>query len=281
MIDPSEGELRFEDTPVSVRDRRRSRGMRKKIQMVFQNPDTALNPRHSVGHILRRAVALLDGTVHGGARDERVAELAASVRLEPSHLLMRPGALSGGLKQRVAIARAFAGAPALVLCDEPVSALDVSVQAAILNLLVVLQAARGVSYLFISHDMSVVRYLADRVGVMYLGQLVEIGTTDAVFAPPYHPYTETLLAAAPSLDEAVGRDRSRPRSDSASQPAPPSGCRFHPRCPRQLGHICRTEEPPWQLTDAGNRYRCHIVPADLADVQRASAEVVAAPESAR
>jgi len=281
MIDPSEGELRFEDAPVSVRDRRRSRGLRKKIQMVFQNPDTALNPRHSVGHILRRAVALLDGTVHGGARDERVAELAASVRLEPGHLLMRPGALSGGLKQRVAIARAFAGAPALVLCDEPVSALDVSVQAAILNLLVVLQAARGVSYIFISHDMSVVRYLADRVGVMYLGQLVEIGTTDAVFAPPYHPYTEALLAAAPSLDQAVGRDRIRPRGNSSSQPAPPSGCRFHPRCPRQLGHICRTEEPPWQLTDAGNRYRCHIAPAELADLQRASAEVVAAPKSAR
>jgi peptide/nickel transport system ATP-binding protein len=268
MTDPSTGALRFGGAPLSAR--RRDRALRRGIQMVFQNPDTALNPRHSVGRILARAVTLLDGDLPRGRRAERVAELARSVRLEPRHLEVRPSALSGGLKQRVAIARSFAGSPALVLCDEPVSALDVSVQAAILNLLVDLQAAKNVSYLFISHDMSVVRYIADRIGVMYLGQMVEIGTTDAVFQPPHHPYTEALVSAAPSLEpEAEGRERIRLQGTYPRASSPPSGCRFHTRCPRQLGEICRTQEPPWQETGAGNRYRCHIPPQDLLRLQSA------------
>ncbi len=277
MVDPTEGAIRFEDTELTggsaVRGRRRQRAVRRKIQMVFQNPETALNPRHSVGHILRRAVALLDDAVAGRAeRAERAADLARSVRLEPRHLDVRPSQLSGGLKQRVVIARSFAGTPSLVVCDEPVSALDVSVQAAILNLLVDLQYAKGVSYVFISHDMAVVRYIADRIGVMYLGQLVETGSTDAVFAPPHHPYTEALISAAPSLDPETERERIRLAEDAPVPSAATAGCRFESRCPRRLGDVCRTEEPPWQESEDGNRYRCHIAPAELLRLQLAPAE---------
>ena len=168
--------------------------------MVFQNPDTALNPSHTVRHILRRATKLLHRDVPGSEMERRIGALSAAVRLLPQHLDLKPAALSGGLKQRVAIARAFAGAPALVVCDEPTSALDVSVQAAILNLLAGLQATQRVAYLFISHDLGVVGYLADRIAVMYLGQIVEIGPAAAVFNPPHHPYTEALLSAMPVID---------------------------------------------------------------------------------
>jgi peptide/nickel transport system ATP-binding protein len=278
MVDPTEGTIRFDDTELSVRNRRRQRGLRRRIQMVFQNPDTALNPRHSVGRILRRAVALLDdGAGSRTARARRAAQLAGSVRLEPRHLEARPAALSGGLKQRVAIARSFAGTPSLVICDEPVSALDVSVQAAILNLLVDLQYSKGVSYLFISHDMAVVRYIADRIGVMYLGQMVETGTTDAVFAPPHHPYTEALISAAPSLDAETARERIRLDSGTGTSHVPATGCRFEPRCPRSLGDVCRSQEPPWQQSDDGNRYRCHIAPDELLQIQLAPPPEPAVP----
>jgi len=189
------------------------------------------------------------------------------VRLEPRHLDARPAALSGGLKQRVSIARSFAGTPALVLCDEPTSALDVSVQAAILNLLVDLQAREGVSYVFISHDLAVVRYVADRIAVMYLGQIVDIGPAERVFEAPHHPYTEALLSAIPTL-AAGARPRIRLHGPIPSPADPPSGCRFHTRCPRAIAGLCAEVEPPWQDDGAGHRYRCHIAPADLARAQR-------------
>jgi peptide/nickel transport system ATP-binding protein len=263
LVDPTSGEVSLDGASLAGA---RDRAQRRAVQMVFQNPDSALNPRKTVRSIIGRALRALAG-VGGREQDERTRDLAASVRLEPRHLDARPSALSGGLKQRVAIARSFAGTPALVLCDEPTSALDVSVQAAILNLLVDLQAREGVSYVFISHDLAVVRYVADRIAVMYLGQIVDIGPADRVFSPPHHPYTEALLSAIPSL-AAGARPRIRLYGPIPSPSDPPSGCRFHTRCPRAIAGLCAEVEPPWQADAAGHRYRCHIAPDDLARAQR-------------
>jgi peptide/nickel transport system ATP-binding protein len=281
LVDSTSGSIEFEGNDVSSTAQRASRDLRRKVQMVFQNPDTALNPRHSVRRILGRALKLLAGIRPGRAQQERMVQLASSVRLEPRHLEIRPAALSGGLKQRVAIARAFAGTPRLVICDEPVSALDVSVQAAILNLLVDLQIQQDVSYLFISHDLALVRYLADRIGVMYLGQLVDIGTAAAVFEPPHHPYTEALASAIPTLDLEAPRRRIKLEGTLPSPADPPTGCRFHTRCPRCLGEICRTQEPPWRGDPAGNMYRCHIPPNELREIQLAAIETPVAHTTRR
>jgi peptide/nickel transport system ATP-binding protein len=267
LTDSSRGTIEFDASDVSATSQRTSRALRQQVQMVFQDPDNALNPHHSVRRILGRALNRLAGIRSGRAQHERMVQLARSVRLEPRHLEARPTTLSGGLKQRVAIAHAFAGRPRLVICDEPVSALDVSVQAAILNLLVDLQVEQDVSYVFISHDLALVRYLADRIGVMYLGQLVEVGTAEAVFSPPHHPYTEALASATPTLDSGERRRRIKLEGPLPSPADPPAGCRFHTRCPRYIGDICRTQEPPWRDTGAGNMYRCHIPPEVLGEVQ--------------
>jgi peptide/nickel transport system ATP-binding protein len=275
LLDASGGAIEFDSADVT--SGRRSREARRRLQMVFQNPDNALNPSHSVRAILRRSVELLAGVRGRDRQDVEMNDLARSVRLEPRHLDVRPSALSGGLKQRVAIARSFAGRPSLILCDEPTSALDVSVQAAILNLLVDLQRREGVSYVFISHDLAVVRYVADRIAVMYLGQIVDVGPADAVFEPPHHPYTEALLSAIPTLDPG-GKVRMKLHGTLPSPSDPPSGCRFHTRCPRFLGDVCVNQEPPWQSTAEGERYRCHIEPGELARLQAEPAQ--AEPDSA-
>jgi peptide/nickel transport system ATP-binding protein len=236
--------------------------------MVFQDPDTSLNPRRSVRTLLRRSVLLLRGE-RGAAAAERTRKLLADVRLEPRHLDVKPVSLSGGLKQRAAIASAFSGEPKLVVCDEPVSALDVSVQAAILNLLSDLHAEHELSYILISHDLGVVRYLSDRIAVMYLAELVEIGPSEAVFAPVHHPYTEALVSAIPQLETgAPRRERIRLTGSIPSPSNPPSGCRFHTRCPRYLGDVCKTTAPPWQQAADGHAYRCHIPPQELGEQQR-------------
>jgi peptide/nickel transport system ATP-binding protein len=243
----------------------RGRDEVRAVQIVFQNPDSALNRRFSARRILARALLKLGG-LRGGSRDERVRELAQSVRFDERLLASRPAQLSGGLKQRVAIARAFAGDPRLVVCDEPTSALDVSVQAAILNLLVDLQGERGVSYVFISHDLGVVRYLADRIAVLYLGRLMEVGDAATVFEAPHHPYTEALLSAVPTLK---GEDRPRIRLEGEipSAAEPPSGCVFHTRCPRKLGEICEREEPPLAEVEPGHTMSCHIPLEELRRLQ--------------
>jgi peptide/nickel transport system ATP-binding protein len=244
---------------------KRSNEQVRALQTVFQNPDSALNRRSSVRRIIGRAITKLVG-VRGEKREERLREIAASVRFDERLLSVRPVQLSGGLKQRVAIGRAFAGDPRVVVCDEPTSALDVSVQAAILNLLADLQAAEGVTYLFISHDLGVVRYLSDRIAVLYLGRLMELGPAEVVFNPPHHPYTEALLSAVPTL---AGEERPRIRLEGEIPSAadPPTGCVFHTRCPRFLGAICQEQEPPLAEVEPGHLMRCHIPVGELRALQ--------------
>jgi peptide/nickel transport system ATP-binding protein len=237
----------------------------KSLQIVFQNPDSALNRAHSVRRIISRALSRLGG-LRGDALKTRLLELIQSVRLSERHLAVKPRQLSGGLKQRVAIARAFAGEPRLVVCDEPTSALDVSVQAAILNLLADLQAERQVSYIFISHDLGVVRYLSDKIAVLYLGRIMELGSSERVFDGPHHPYTEALLSAVPRL-EGAQPSRIRLEGEIPSASNPPSGCVFHTRCPRKLGAICEEQEPLFVEEETGHSLRCHIPIGDLAKLQ--------------
>jgi peptide/nickel transport system ATP-binding protein len=263
---PDEGSaLALDGEPLAGRVQKRTNEQVRSLQIVFQNPDGALNRRHSVRRIIGRALyKLLD--LHGNDKDERTSQLVESVRFDQSLLGAKPAQLSGGLKQRVAIARAFAGEPRIVLCDEPTSALDVSVQAAILNLLVELQTQKGVSYVFISHDLGVVRYISDRIAVMYLGRLQEIGDAETVFAGPHHPYTEALLSAVPTL-EGEERARIRLQGEIPSAANPPSGCVFHTRCPRFLGDICVQEEPPLAEVEPGHHMRCHIPVEELRRLQ--------------
>ncbi|HEY2551465.1 MAG TPA: ABC transporter ATP-binding protein [Streptosporangiaceae bacterium] len=250
---------------------RRSRDQLRAMQIVFQNPDSALNRRHTVRRLISRPLAKLAG-LSGPAAETALLDLLRSVRMEPRQLGLRPAQLSGGLKQRVAIARAFAGRPRVLVCDEPTSALDVSVQAAILNLLADLQASQRVTYLFISHDLGVVRYLADRIAVLYLGRVMEYGNAEDVFTGPHHPYTEALLSAVPSLDGSPP-ERIALTGEIPSAATPPSGCVFHTRCPRRLpSGICESTEPP--LAEAGNGHlmRCHIPAAELRELQRTGHE---------
>ncbi len=233
------------------------------FQMVFQNPDSALNRMWTVRRILRRSVTKLTG-VKGAEADRKVDELAEAMRLSPRHLDMRPRQLSGGLKQRVAIARAFAGDPRIVVCDEPTSALDVSVQAAILNLLANLQNDERTSYLFITHDIGVVRYLSDRIAVMYLGRIMELGTTEQIFDGPNHPYTEALLSAVPSID-GDARPRIPLKGEIPSPANPPSGCVFHTRCHRVVMGLCDVTEPAVIELAPGHQSKCHLTAEQLSE----------------
>ena len=247
----------------------RSRDQLRAMQIVFQNPDSALNRRHSVRYLISRAITKLAG-LSGEKREESLENIVHSVRMEDRHLGLRPAQLSGGLKQRVAIARAYAGNPRVLVCDEPTSALDVSVQAAILNLLAELQSREHVTYLFISHDLGVVRYLADRIAVLYLGRIMEYGEAETVFTGPHHPYTEALLSAVPSLDGAQ-RERIVLTGEIPSPANPPTGCVFHTRCPRRLPTgICESTEPPLVEAEPGHLMRCHIPLADLRAMQDVS-----------
>jgi peptide/nickel transport system ATP-binding protein len=257
--------VELEGEPLAPRIVKRDEKQVRAIQIVFQNPDSALNRRFSVRRIIGRAITKLVG-VTGEARERRLSELASSVRFDSRLLSAKPVQLSGGLKQRVAIARAFAGEPSVVVCDEPTSALDVSVQAAILNLLADLQVNEGVTYLFISHDLGVVRYLSDRIAVLYLGRLMELGEAETVFGTPHHPYTEALLSAVPTI-EGEERPRIRLEGEIPSAADPPSGCVFHTRCPRKIGAICETEEPPLAEAEPGHFMRCHIPIEELRVLQ--------------
>ena len=268
LIAPDAGSgVEFDGQPLGDDARRRTRDQLKALQIVFQNPDSALNRRHTVRRLISRPLTRLAG-LSGPRLRERLTDLVRSVRMEERHLPLRPSQLSGGLKQRVAIARAFGGGPRIVVCDEPTSALDVSVQAAILNLLVDLQAKEQVTYLFISHDLGLVRYLSDRIAVLYLGRIMEIGPAETVFDGPHHPYTEALLSAVPSLDgQRTARIRLHGEIPSAADP--PSGCVFHTRCPRKLATgICESTEPPLLEVAPGHLMSCHIPIDELRTAQR-------------
>ncbi|MER9545267.1 ABC transporter ATP-binding protein [Mesorhizobium sp. M0437] len=266
LVPPDEGGMiELEGKALAPRLENRSAEQIKALQIVFQNPDSALNRSHSVRHILCRALKRLAG-LSGKALEARLDDLVRSVRLTDRHLAVKPRQLSGGLKQRVAIARAFAGDPRIVVCDEPTSALDVSVQAAILNLLADLQSKEDVSYIFISHDLGVVRYLSDKIAVLYLGRIMEIGPSEEVFSGPHHPYTEALLSAVPKLDQ-TETARIRLDGEIPSAANPPSGCVFHTRCPRKIGAICETQEPELTEAQSAHTIRCHIPYAELARLQ--------------
>jgi peptide/nickel transport system ATP-binding protein len=267
VVEPTAGTVEIDGRRMPPSLGERSRADVAALQIVFQNPDSALNRRHTVRRMLKRTLAKLAG-VAGRAAERRAEELVESVRLPERALSSRPTGLSGGQKQRVAIARAFAGDPRLVLCDEPTSALDVSVQAAILNLLVDLQSTKRTSYVFISHDLGVVRYVSDRIAVLYLGRLMELGPAETVFDPPHHPYTEALLSAVPTI-EGEQRVRIDLEGEIPSAANPPTGCVFHTRCPRRLGEICEQEEPPLAEVEPEHFLRCHIPLEELRRLQTA------------
>ncbi len=244
---------------VSVRDTK----LIQEMQMVFQNPDSTLNPSFSVGTQIARPIRRFKTVPKNQVRSEAIRLLKA-VRLHPVYYERLPRQLSGGEKQRVGIARALASRPDLIICDEPVSALDVSVQAAVINLLLEIQQVFGSSMIFIAHDLSVVRFFSDDIAVMYLGQIVEVGPAEAIYAPPYHPYTEALLSAVPIPDPDAEQKEIRLSGNVPSALNPPSGCRFHTRCPRREemlpdgGKVCEDVVPPWRSSEKGHRILCHI-----------------------
>jgi peptide/nickel transport system ATP-binding protein len=272
----SAGTVTLDGTAIgSLAIERRPASLRRRLQMVFQNPDSTLNPSHSVGYAIARALRRLKGISAAEAR-RQVLPLLDAVELPRDFTRRRPHQLSGGQKQRVAIARALAGDPDILLADEPVSALDVSVQASIINLLSRLQATRGATLLFISHDLAVVRHLADSVAVMYLGRVVEFGPASQVFAAPWHPYTEALLSAVPQPEPDLQGRRIVLEGTMPSAAARPPGCVFSTRCPRRLGPVCDDTQPPEQDI-GGLRLACHIPAADLRRLQLAEDKAVAPP----
>jgi oligopeptide/dipeptide ABC transporter ATP-binding protein len=260
LYDLTSGTVMFDGNDISTLSRADLRPLRREMQVMFQDPYGSLNPRRRVGSIIGDPFAI-HGTADGADRKREVQQLMELVGLNPEHYNRFPAEFSGGQRQRIGVARALALRPKLIICDEPVSALDVSIQAQIINLLNDLQVELGLTYLFIAHDLSVVRHVSDRIAVMYLGKVVEIAETDALFAQPLHPYTNALLSAIPEFDD---DGDARPQrivltGDVPSPISPPSGCRFHPRCPRARD-LCAVEEPkeeakPW--TGAAHRVACH------------------------
>jgi len=256
LIEPSDGTIRIAGEDVGLLSGKALHEHRRIAQIIFQNPDSSLNPRKTVGEIVARPLVLF-GLARRQELDSRVAGLLELVRLPASYVSRYPHQLSGGEKQRVGIARALATEPRFIVCDEAVSALDVSVQAYVLNVLADLRDRLNVAYLFISHDLSVIAHIADRVAVMYRGAIVEEGPVDEVLQPPYHPYTEALLSAIPEVGRA-SEGRIRLRGDAVEQGGEIHGCRFQHRCPRKVGAICETEAPPWQAASGSHRIACHI-----------------------
>ncbi len=259
-LDPTDGQIRFRMDDGSMLDvarlpRQRLRPVRKQMQMIFQDPFSSLNPRMTLLDIVGEPL-LVNGVTDRTERIDRVSALLKLVGLRPEYMRRYPHAFSGGQRQRIGIARALALHPRLVVADEPVSALDVSVQAQVLNLLLELQGELGLTYLFVAHDLSVVKHISDRVAVMYVGQIVEIAPSAQLFVRPLHPYTAALLSAIPVPDPRARADRRPLAGEVANPAAPPTGCYFHPRCPYAV-EKCKTTAPAWEELEPGRFVRCH------------------------
>jgi oligopeptide/dipeptide ABC transporter ATP-binding protein len=268
LLQPTAGRVRFRGHDITTASRRELRPLRREFQIVFQDPQASLNPRKRVSQIVGAPLRLRG--LRGAAVDARTRELLARVGLDPQHLNRFPHEFSGGQRQRIGIARALAMEPRLIVLDEPVSALDVSVQAQVINLLDDLQDEFGLSYIFIAHDLSVVRHVSQRIAVMYLGKVVELSPAEELYVKPIHPYTAGLLASIPFPDPRQNRTRIRaiPSGEPPDPVAPPTGCRFHPRCPRATD-ICRTVEPPLSAYANGHSAACHH-PMNVATEERAA-----------
>lgn len=255
LEEPTSGEIWYKGTDVIKLDKKGLKELRREVQMVFQDPDASLDPRMTVGDSICEPL-IVHNIGDDRERNERVSVLLEQVGLEARQASLYPHELSGGQKQRVGIARALAANPRLIIADEPVSALDVSIQAQVLNLMMDIQERFGLAYLFIAHDLSVIRHMAHRVAVMYLGKIVELASKEELFYTPLHPYTEALLSAVPSLKSKV-KERILLRGDVPSPFNPPSGCRFHPRCHRMLP-VCSQKEPDLLEVSAGHFVACHL-----------------------
>jgi peptide/nickel transport system ATP-binding protein len=279
LLDPTDGSIEFEGRDITHTSSRALRPLRSEMQIVFQDPYASLNPRKRVGQIVGAGLGL-----HGKSDKEisgRVRDLLARVGLSPEHVNRFPHEFSGGQRQRVGIARALALEPRLIVLDEPVSALDVSIQAQIVNLLDDLQDDFGLTYVFVAHDLGVVRHISDTVAVMYLGKIMELSAADELYAKPIHPYTSALLGAIPAPDPEQNRRRERItlQGEPPSPISPPAGCRFHPRCPHATD-ICRTVEPPLMEYAGGHLAACHhpltVTAAELAAAKRSDASPLSA-----
>ncbi|MEM9733960.1 MAG: ABC transporter ATP-binding protein [Pseudomonadota bacterium] len=265
LYDPTAGSVTFDGTDIAELSDEDMRRMRPRMQMIFQDPQACLNPRMTVGAIIGEP--LLEHTdLDKGARDKRVQDLLNAVGMNPNFANRYPHEFSGGQRQRIGIARALALDPDFIVCDEPIAALDVSIQAQVVNLLEDLQQERGLTYLFISHDLSMVRHIADRVAVMYLGKIMELAPVDELYARPLHPYTRALLSAVPLADPAVEAKRQRIilQGDVPSPSNPPSGCVFRTRCPRAEAR-CASEAPAWQEWREGHYAACHFAGENVSE----------------
>ncbi len=256
LIPPTKGRIFFKGQDISAYSRARMRPLRREMQIVFQDPVTSLNPRMSVGSILAEPF-VIHGIAHGNELKDKVEELLKDVGLRPEHAGRYPHQFSGGQRQRIGIARALALRPELVVADEPVSALDVSIQAQVLNLLLELKERFGLTYLIVAHDLSVIRHVSDRIAVMYLGQIVEVAPAEIFDSPPMHPYTQALLDAAPLPDPELIQEILPLPGDVPSPLHPPSGCRFHTRCP-EAKEICQKDVPQLKEIGPGHLCACHL-----------------------